>query len=137
MGRDKPGVDGYWKGQMIGELLVDQGSTPNNGANRAPRRILLKLEESAGIVEGRFAQSSDVIAFRQIASEGSRHVSTYAVTGTLEGTRVRLSFEAETGRTFEIDGLVNEGVITGSYVERYPTGPSQATGTGQFEVERL
>ena len=66
-GRDKPGVDGYWKGQMIEDVaLTGHGASPPYAANERPRRILLKLEESAGLVQGRFAQSSDLIAFRQI-----------------------------------------------------------------------
>jgi hypothetical protein len=122
---------------MIEEVLTGQGPMPAGRGNKPPRGTLLQLEESAGIVQGRFAESPDVIAFRQIGSESSRRVSTYSVTGTLDGPRVRLSFSAESGRTFEVDGLVNEGVIKGTYVSRCSTARSQATESGQFEIERF
>jgi hypothetical protein len=137
-GTDKPGIGGYWKGQMIEEVvLTDQGTSPAYTANERPRRILLKLEQSAGSVQGRFAQSSDLVAFRQIDGENSRRVSTFPVTGTLVPPRVRLSVSMEEGRTFELEGLVSKGVITGTYVTRYPADLSREAGSGKFKVERF
>lgn len=136
-GRERAGLDGYWKGQMIEEIFTEPGPMPARRDNEPPRRILLQLEENAGVVRGQFAESSDVIAFRSLGDDSSRHVATFAVTGTLEGARIHLSFAAERGRTFDVDALANKGVIKGAYVSRYSTEHSQATGSGQFEIERF
>ena len=137
-GRDKPGIDGYWKGQMLEEVaLTGQGASPAYAANERPRRILLKLEESAGLVQGRFAQSSDLVAFKQIDNENSRRVSTFAITGTLDAPRVSLRFAAGAGRTFEFEGRADKGVIAGTYVVRNSSDLSLEAGSGQFEVERF
>lgn len=135
--REQTGVDGYWKGQMVEQTITDQASTMSSRATVRPRRILLKLEESAGIVQGRFARSSDVVAFRQIGNDSSRRVTMHVVAGTLDGPRVRLSFSAEAGRTFQIDALVDKHVIVGSYVARHSTGRTQDATSGRFEIERF
>jgi hypothetical protein len=136
-GRERAGLDGYWKGQMTEELFTGLESMPAQRENKTPRRILLQLEESGGIVRGQFAESSDAITFRSLEDEGSRQVQTFAVTGTLDGTRVRLSFAAANGRTFDIDGIVDKGSIKGTYVSRTSTEHSEASGSGQFELERF
>ncbi len=135
-GHERMAVDGYWKGQMVEETITDRTSTTSSWANERPRRILLRLEESEGIVQGRFARSSDAIAFRQIDNEGSRRVSTYAVTGTLDGSRFRMRFSVEAGRTYQVDAVVNERVIAGSYVAQYSTDGAEETRSGRFEIER-
>jgi hypothetical protein len=136
-GGERIAVDGYWKGQIVEETITDRTSTMSRWANERPRRILLRLEESDGIVQGRFARSSDAVAFRQTDNEGSRRVSTYAVTGTLDGSRLRIRFSAEAGRTFQVDAVVNERMITGSYTAKYPTDGAQETRSGRFEIERF
>jgi hypothetical protein len=135
-GWEPTAVDGYWKGQMVEETITGRTSTTNRGANERPRRILLRLEESEGIVQGRFAMSSDAIAFRQIDNEGTRRVSTYAVTGTLDGSRFRVRFSAEAGRTYQVDAVVNERVIAGRYVAQYSTDGAKETRSGRFDIER-
>lgn len=136
-GPERAGLDGYWKGQMTEEVFTGPGSMPARRESEPARRILLQLEESAGSVRGQFAESSDAIAFRSLGDDGSRQVATFAVSGTLEDGRVRLSFAAERGRTFDIDGMVDKGTIKGAYVSRYSKELSQATGSGQFEIERF
>ena len=135
-GHGRMAVDGYWKGQMVEETITNRTSTTSSGANERPRRILLRLEESEGIVQGRFARSSDAIAFRQIDNAGSRQVSTYAVKGTLDGSRFRIRFSVEAGRTYQVDAVVNERVIAGSYVAQYSTDSAEETRSGRFEIER-
>lgn len=136
-----------WPGKG-GPRWILEGADDRRGLHRAgvhagaqesepARRILLQLEESAGSVRGQFAESSDAIAFRSLGDDGSRQVATFAVSGTLEDGRVRLSFAAERGRTFDIDGMVDKGTIKGAYVSRYSKELSQATGSGQFEIERF
>jgi hypothetical protein len=135
-GWERTAVDGYWKGQMVEEGTTDQTSTTNRWANERPQRILLRLEESEGIVQGRFASSSDAVTFRQIDNEGSRRVSTYAVTGTLDGSRFRIRFSTEAGRTYQVDAVVNERVIAGRYVAQYSTYGAEETRSGRFDIER-
>ena len=135
-GDGKMAVDGYWKGQMLEETLTDRTSTTSGWANERPHRILLRLAESEGIVQGLFAMSSDAIAFRQIDNGGSRLVSTYAVTGTLDGSRFRIRFAVDAGRTYQDDAVVNERVIAGSYVAQYSTYGAEETKSGRFEIER-
>ena len=135
-GRERIAVDGYWKGQMVEEIITDRTSTTSSWASVRPRRILFKFEDSEGIVQGLFAMSSDAIAFRQIDNEGSRRVSTYAVTGTLDGSRFRIRFSEEAGRTYEVDAVVNEHVIAGSYVAQYSMDGAKETRSGRFEIER-
>ena len=122
---------------MVEEIITGRTSTTSSWANMQPRRVLLKLEGSEGIVQGRFAQSSGVIAFRQIDNEGSRGVSTYAVTGMLDGSRFRIHSSAETDRTYEVDAVVNERVIAGRYVAQYSMDGAEETKSGRFEIERL
>ena len=121
---------------MVEETITDRTSTTSSGAGVQPRRILLKLEENAGVLQGRFAKSSDAIAFRQIDSEGSRHVLTYLITGTLDGPRLRIRFPAEAGRTYEVAAAVNERMIVGSYVVNYSVNGAEKTTSGRFEIER-
>jgi hypothetical protein len=136
-GLGQSGVDGFWKGQLIEEGFAESGMPLESRENRRPRRILLRLEEGSGIVEGRFAQSSDAVAFRLIGEEGSRSVAAYPVTGTLDGTRLHIRFPAETGLTYEVDAIVGERVIEGSYIARDTSADSQQTLSGRFEVERF
>ena len=133
----KTGVDGDWKGQMVSEASSDDGATRSARSNEQPRRILLRLEESAGIVQGRIAHSSDVIAFRQIDDGGYRNVSTQVVTGTLDGSRIRFRFSAGVGRTSEVDAVLNGRVIAGSYVTHGAADDADETTSGRFEIERF
>jgi len=133
----KTGVDGDWKGQMVSEASSDDGATRSARSNEQPRRILLRLEESSGIVQGRIAHSSDVIAFRQIDDGGYRNVSTQAVTGTLDGSRIRIRFSAGGGRTSEVDAVLNGRVIAGSYVTHGSADDADETTSGRFEIERF
>jgi hypothetical protein len=121
---------------MVEETITDRTATTSRWANERPRRILLRLEESGGIVQGRFARSSDAIAFRQIDNEGSRRLSTYAVTGTLDGSRFRIRFSAEAGRTYQVDAVAGGRVIAGNYVSQFSTNGVEETRSGQFEIER-
>lgn len=132
----RSGIEGYWKGQMIEESTTSQGRTLNSRSKGRPRRILLELEEDAGVVQGRFAQSYDMIAFRQIDDENSRQVSTYPVIGTLDGTQLRLSFTIEAGGICDIDAVAGERMIVGTYVVHGSTGDSGETQSGRFEIER-
>lgn len=131
-GHGRTAVDGYWKGKMVEEIITDRASTAGSWANELPRQILLRLEESDGIVQGRLARSSDAIAFRQIDNAGSRQVSAYAVTGTLDGSRFRIRFSVEAGGTYEVDAVVAERVIAGSYVAQYSTDSAKETRAGRF-----
>ena len=135
-GHGRMAVDGYWKGQMLEDTITDRTSTTSGWANERPHRILLRLAESEGIVQGLFAMSSDAIAFRQIDNEGSRRLSTYAVTGNLDGSRFRIRFSVEAGRTYQVDAIVNERVIAGNYVAQYSTDGAEETRSGRFEIER-
>ena len=137
MGWGKTGVHGNWKGQMVSKPGSHDGATCNARSNGPPRRILLRLEESAGIVQGRIAHSSDVIAFRQIDDGGYRNVSTQAVTGTLDGSRIRIRFSAGGGRTSEVDAVVNGRVIAGSYVTHGSAEDAGEMTSGRFEIERF
>jgi len=133
----KTGVDGDWKGQMVSEASSDDGATRSARSNEQPRRILLRLEESSGIVQGRIAHSSDLIAFRQVDDGGYRNVSTQAVTGTLDGSRIRIRFSAGGGRTSEVDAVLNGRVIAGSYVTHGSADDADETTSGRFEIERF
>jgi hypothetical protein len=135
-GWERTAVDGYWKGQMVEETITDRTATTSRWANERPRRILLRLEESGGIVQGRFARSSDAIAFRQIDNEGSRRLSTYAVTGTLDGSRFRIRFSTEAGRTYQVDAVAGGRAIAGNYVSQFSTNGVEETRSGRFEIER-
>lgn len=104
--------------------------------NQRPRRILLRLEESSGSVEGWFAQSSDAVAFRRMDEESTRSVATHPVTGTLDGTRLRIRFRSEAGLAYEVDAVVDNGLIEGTYIARSPSGDGQQSLSGRFEVER-
>ena len=137
LGWGKTGVDGDWKGQMVSEASSDDGATRSARSYDNARRILLSLEESAGLVRGRIAYSSDVIAFRQADNAGNRNVSTQAVTGTLDGSRIRIRFSAGGGRTSEVDAVLNGRVIAGSYVTHGTADDSDATTSGRFEIERF
>lgn len=136
-GWGKTGVHGNWKGQMVSGASSDDGATRNARSNEPPRRILLRLEESAGIVQGRIAHSSDVIAFRKIDDGGYRNVSTQAVTGTLDGSRIRIRFSAGGGRTSEVDAVLNGRVIAGSYVTYGAADDADETTSGRFEIEKF
>jgi hypothetical protein len=63
-------VDGYWKGQIVRAETANQGPAPSGGDSARPRRILMQLEDDAGVVRGRFAQSLDMVAFRQLGKGG-------------------------------------------------------------------
>ena len=65
-----------------------------------------------------------------------RQVSTYAVTGTLDGSQFRIRFSVEAGRTYQVDAVVNERVIAGSYVAQYSKDSAEETRSGRFEIER-
>ena len=136
-GQGTSGVEGFWKGHMIEYSITDPGEAPHSLVTERPRRILLRLEEGAGIVNGLFAQSADAVAFKQIGNGSSRHVSTRAVTGTLDGSSIRLRFSAESGYTYEIDALVKERVIAGGYVARLAIDGTERTLSGEFDIERF
>ena len=138
MGLGQSDVDGYWKGQMVGAAVGAKESIPNARERERPRRILMRLEEDSGTVHGKFAQSSDVIAFRQLDNGKSRSVSTHTVTGTRDGPRVRMRFSGDAGLVYEIDATVSANSISGTYSAQYgPASPSaDATEDGKFEVER-
>jgi hypothetical protein len=133
----KTGVNGDWKGQMVSESSSDDGSTRSARSTEQTRRILLRLEESSGIVQGRIAHSSDVIAFRQIDDGGYRNVLTQAVAGTLDGSRIRIRFLAGGGKTSEVDAVLNGRVIAGSYVTHGSADDADETTSGRFEIERF
>jgi hypothetical protein len=97
----------------------------------------MRLEESAGIVQGRFAHGSDVIAFRQVDNTGSRRLSTYAVTGTLDGPRLSIRLSAAAGLTYGVEAVVGKRVIVGTYTAQYSADRGHATTSGRFEIERL
>lgn len=137
LGWGKAGVHGNWKGQLVSKAGSDDGATRNARSNGQPRRILLRLEESAGIVQGRIAYSSDVVAFRQLDDGGYRNVSTHAVTGTQDGSRIRIRFSAGGGRTSEVDAVLNGHVIAGSYVTHGTADDADETTSGRFEIERF
>ena len=138
IGWGKSGVDGYWKGQIVAAAIDDPGSTPNGRNRGRPLRILMRLEEKAGIVHGEFTQSSDAIGFRQLDNESWRRVSTHRIAGTLDGPRVRMRFSNDAGRTFEIDATVSENLILGTYSAKYgPASPhAGVVEEGKFEIER-
>lgn len=135
--RERVPIDGYWKGQMVEGTITGPASTTGRSANRQPWRILLKIEESEGIVQGRFANSSDAIAFRQIDDESSRRITTYAVTGTLEGSSFRIRFSLQSGRTYEVDAVVDKRVIAGRYLERYMVEGVEESTSGKIRIERF
>lgn len=137
-GWGQSGVDGYWKGQMAEVATDDQQLVPNARNRVRPLRILMRLQEEAGSVRGIVAQSSDAIAFRQLDNGSSRSVSTHTVTGTREGSRIRMRFSNDTGRTFEIDASVSAKRISGFYSAQHgPASPDAGViEEGEFEVER-
>jgi hypothetical protein len=135
-GVGQSGVDGFWKGQLIEEASVESGMPLEARENQRPRRILLRLEESSGSVDGRFALGSDAVAFRRMDEEGSRSVATQPVTGTFDGTRLRIRFPSEAGLAYEVDAVVDNGVIEGTYVASNSSGGRQLTLSGRFELER-
>lgn len=137
LGWGKTGVDGDWKGQMVSEAKSDDGATRSARSYHNARRVLLSLEESAGHVRGRIAYSSDAIAFRQADNAGYRNVSTQAVTGTLDGSRIRIRFSAGGGRTSEVDAVLNGRVIAGSFVTHGAADDADETTSGRFEIERF
>ena len=138
IGRGKSGVEGYWKGQMVAAEIDDPGSTSNSRSRGRPLRILMSLEEEAGIVSGSFAQSSDAIGFRQLDNESWRSVSTHSVAGARDGPQVRMQFSSDTGATFQVDATVGTSRISGTYSAKY--GPASlyadAVEEGSFEVGR-
>ena len=131
-------VDGYWKGQIVRAETGNQGAAPSGGDSARPNRILMQLEDEAGAVRGRFAQSLDIVAFRQFENDGSRRVSSHPVTGFREGPRIRFSFPSDDGRIFEIDALINTSSISGTYSLGHGTVGSamEAPEQGTFEVRR-
>jgi len=138
IGRGPVSVDGYWKGQIVRAETANQGPAPSGGDSARPRRILMQLEDDAGAVRGRFAQSLDMVAFRQIETGGSRRVSNHPVSGSREGPRIRMTFPSDDGRLFEIDALINTNSISGTYALGQGTDGSamQAPEQGTFEVGR-
>lgn len=137
LGWGESGVDGDWKGQMVSEAKSDAGATRSARSFDNARRILLSLEESSGLVRGRIAYSSDVIAFRQADDAGHRDVSTQAVTETLDGSRIRIRFSAGAGRTSEVDAVLNGRVIAGTFVTHGAANDADETTSGRFEIERF
>ena len=137
-GHERFGVDGYWKGQIVGTAVGSQSPDADTRVSTRPRRILLQLSETAGTVSGTFAQSSDAIAFRQLESGNSRSVSTHQLTGTRDGQKIRMSFSNDAGGAFEVDALVNEKSIAGTYSVTYgsPRPVAGVTEKGRFEIER-
>ena len=117
---------------------VSPCATSSTRVSTRPRRILLQLSETAGKVSGTFAQSSDAIAFRQLESGNPRSVSTHQLTGTRDGQKIRMSFSNDAGGAFEVDALVNEKSIAGTYSVTYGSTKPVAgvTEKGRFEIER-
>jgi len=136
--REQFGVDGFWKGQIVGTAVGIQTPESDMRGSTRPRRILLQLSETAGTVSGIFAESSDAIAFRRLESSNSRSVSTHKLTGTREGQRIRMSFSNDAGGAFEVDAVVNEKSIAGTYSATYGSSNpvADATENGRFEIER-
>ena len=139
LGPSTPGVEGYWKGQMVEETTGDQRKALDARNDRRPRRILMRLQQEDEIVQGVFAQSSDVIAFRQIEDAGARRVSTHPVAGALDGRQLRISFPGEAGRTVEVEATVSAKMIVGRYIATSSAVDSRpdATTSGTFEIERF
>lgn len=136
-GVGQSGVDGYWKGQLVEEAFAESGKPEEARFNQRPRRVLLRLEEDSGTVQGRFAQSSDAVAFKRIGEDGSRSLATHPVDGTFDGTRLLIRFPAESGLAYEVDAVVGKGMIEGAFVARYPGVEAQGSLSGRFEVERF
>lgn len=140
IGRGKSGVEGYWKGQMVAAEIDDPGSTSNSLNGGRSLRILMSLEENAGVVSGSFAQSSDAIGFRQLDNESWRSVSTHSVTGARDGSQIRMHFSSDAGATFQVDATVNTSRISGTYSAEYgpasPHADADAVEVGRLDVER-
>lgn len=136
-GWGKTGVNGDWKGQMVTEASGIDGAALDARPNEQPRRILLRLEENAGIVQGRIAHSTDVVAFRLIDDGGYRTVSTRVVEGNLDGSRLQIRFSAGGDRTSEVDAVLNGRVIAGSYVTYGAADEAGERESGRFTIERL
>jgi hypothetical protein len=71
-----------------------------------------------------------------MGEEGSRSVATNPVTGTFDGTRLRIRFPSEAGLAYEVDAAVANGMIEGTYVARNSSGEGQQTLSGRIEAER-
>ncbi len=136
--RGQSGISGYWKGQMIEAATGDQAPDSGSGESGQPRRILMRLEEKAGIVRGEFAQSSDAIAFKQLDYGGSRSVITREVAGTRDGSRIHLRFSSVAGRTINVEAIVSADMISGTYSAKSEPANSDSGETvkGKFRVER-
>lgn len=137
-GWGQSGVDGYWKGQIVGVAVGENEPISNAHEKERPRRILMKLEEKAGAVHGKFALSSDAIAFRQLDNGSSRSVTTHTVDGAREGAQVRMRFTSDEGFIFLVDAMVSANRIWGTYSVAYGTASPLAgtTERGKLEVER-
>lgn len=137
-GRDQASIGGYWKGQMVGMATDKRGNDPVVSGDARPRRILMLLEDSAGTVGGKFAQSVDMVAFRQLAEGSSRNVSTHEITGIRDGASIRLRFSSDDGDRFAIDARLDKDLISGTYSVRHGTADSSVgqLEKGTFEVKR-
>ena len=131
-------IDGYWKGQIV-ETGPDDAALDTDARERySSKRILLRLDSQAGIVQGEYAQSSDMVAFRRAANQGIRTISKHAVSGTFDAPELSLRFSGDDGQNFEISARVDGKRITGTYVAS--NGAAPATGvksrTGTFAVKK-
>jgi hypothetical protein len=123
---------------MVEVATNDRGEALNIGGAERPLRILMLLEETGGTVQGRFAQSSDVVAFTELQEGGSRSVSVHSVEGTRDGTNIDMQFSSDDGRDFEVKATIGAGRIVGTYSAKSSSeDPVQHdTADGTFEIER-
>jgi hypothetical protein len=131
-------IDGYWKGQIVEVETNDNGETLSKRGGERPLRILMLLEETGGVVQGKFAQSSDVVAFTARKEGGSRSVSVDSVEGTRDGTRIHMQFSSNDGRHFQVKATIGAGKILGTYsaINSAETPLQRVTEDGTFEIER-
>jgi hypothetical protein len=131
-------IDGYWKGQIVKVGSDDNEAALTSREAERPRRILMRLEETSGVVQGKFAQSSDVVAFARLDERGSRSVAVYPVEGTLDGTEVLMQFASDDGLDFDVKATIAAGKMSGTYTAE--TGAESRVKpvieSGTFEIER-
>jgi len=132
------GIDGYWKGQIVEDAAKDQPRDSAMQENRRAIRVLMLLEEDDGVISGKFAQSSDVVAFGRLAGSGSRNISMHTVEGTRNGPEVHIRFPGDDGRNFDVKATLSAGKLSGTYSASPPAGSPSADVTegGIFDVER-
>jgi hypothetical protein len=130
-------VDGNWKGQLV--AAPGERSAPDAASGGiTPSRILMRLEENDGRITGKFAQSSDVIAFDRLEAGGSRSISLHVVSGTRDGTDIQMQFSSDDGLAYEVKATVGADAMSGTYAAwKDSSGRSaDAIEKGTFNVER-